>query len=79
MTLNLGEKARKEFKNKPIQYYLDLYDEVRKKTKKLLRTKDDDWFKKKIGNMSIHWAWFHIMEYQANYMGQLALITKRIK
>ncbi len=34
MALNLGEKARKEFKNQPIQYYLDLYDEVRKKTKK---------------------------------------------
>lgn len=76
--LNLGEKARKEFKNKPIQYYLDLYDEVRKKTKELLKTKDDDWFKKKIGSMSIHWAWFHVMEHQANHMGQLALITKRI-
>ena len=78
MALNLGENARKEFKDKPIKYYMDLYDEVRKKTKKLLKTKDDDWFKTKIGNMSIHWAWFHVMEHQANHMGQLALITKRI-
>ncbi len=78
MALNLGEKARKEFKNKPIQFYLDLYDDVRKKTKVLLKTKDDDWFKKKVGNMSMHWAWFHVMEHQANHMGQLALITKRI-
>lgn len=76
--LNLGEKARKEFKNKPISYYLDLYDEVRAKTKKLLKTKDDDWFKSKIGNMTMHWAWFHVMEHQANHMGQLAMITKRI-
>ena len=76
--LNLGDKARKEFKNKPIKYYLDIYDEVRTKTKKLLKTKDDAWFKKKKGNMSMHWAWFHVMEHQANHMGQLALITKRI-
>ena len=77
--LNLGEKARQEFKGKPLSFYLDLYNEVRKKTKELLKTKDDKWFKKKNGNMSNHWAWFHVMEHQANHMGQLALITKRIK
>ncbi|MCT4629816.1 DUF664 domain-containing protein [Winogradskyella sp.] len=77
--LTLGEKARKEFKNKPINYYMDLYDKVRAKTKKLLKAKDDDWFKSKIGNMTMHWAWFHVMEHQANHMGQLAMITKRIK
>lgn len=76
--LNLGDKARIEFTNKPIQYYLDIYDEVRAKTKELLKTKDDKWFKKKNGSMSNHWAWFHVMEHQANHMGQLALITKRI-
>lgn len=77
--LNLGDKARKEFKGKPLSFYLDLYDEVRKQTKKLLKTKDDKWFKEMNGNMSNHWAWFHVMEHQANHMGQLALITKRIK
>ena len=77
--LNLGDIARKEFKNKPIKYYMDIYDEVRAKTKELLKTKDDDWFKKTNGNMSNHWAWFHVMEHQANHMGQLAMITKRIK
>ncbi|WP_439153124.1 mycothiol transferase [Winogradskyella sp.] len=76
--LNLGEKVRKEFKDKPISYYMNLYDEVRAKTKELLKTKDDAWFKKKIGNMTMHWAWFHVMEHQANHMGQLALITTRI-
>jgi hypothetical protein len=77
--LNLGEKARKEYKDKPISYYMNLYDEVRKKTKALLKTKDDDWFKEMNGNMSNHWAWFHVMEHQANHMGQLALNTKRIE
>ncbi|MDG5492501.1 DinB family protein [Psychroserpens sp. SPM9] len=76
--LNLGDKARQEFKGKPISYYLEIYDEVRAKTKALLKTKDDAWFKEKIGTMNIHWAWFHVMEHQANHMGQLALIVKRI-
>lgn len=76
--LNLGDKARKEFKGKPISYYIEIYDEVRANTKALLKTKDDAWFKEMNGNMSNHWAWFHVMEHQANHMGQLALITKRL-
>lgn len=77
--LNLGDKARQEFKDKPIRFYLDIYDDVRAKTKALLKTKDDAWFKEDNGSMSNHWAWFHVMEHQANHMGQLALIRKRIK
>ena len=76
--LNLGDKARKEFKDKPISYYMEIYDEVRAKTKTLLKTKDDGWFAEMNGNMNNHWAWFHVMEHQANHMGQLALIVKRI-
>lgn len=78
LALNLGEAARNEFKDKPISYYMNIYDEVRKKTKFLLKDKDDEWFKEMNGSMSNHWAWFHVMEHQANHMGQLALITKRI-
>ncbi len=78
MALNLGAKARNELKGKPISYYLDIYNEVRQKTKELLKTKDDKWFSKNIRGMSNHWAWFHVMEHQANHMGQLALITKRL-
>lgn len=76
--LSLGDNARSTLKGKPIQYYLDIYNQVREKTKALLKTKDDKWFSKKKRGMSNHWAWFHVMEHQANHMGQLALITKRI-
>ncbi len=78
VALSLGDKGRVEFKDQPISYYLDIYDAVRKKTKGLLKTKDDDWFAETKQGMSMHWAWFHVMEHQANHMGQLALITKRI-
>ena len=78
VALNLGGRGRNELKDKPISYYLDIYNEVRNKTKELLKTKDDKWFSKKASGMSNHWAWFHVMEHQANHMGQLALITKRL-
>lgn len=78
VALNLGENAREEFKGKPISFYLKIYDNVRKQTKKLLKEKDDVWFETKNGAMTNHWAWFHVMEHQANHMGQLALMTKRI-
>lgn len=78
--LNLGDKARQELTGKPIQYYLDIWDEVRQKTLKLLKTKDDKWFEKKIkgSSMNNHWAWYHVMEHQANHMGQIRFFIKRI-
>lgn len=79
--LNLGDKAREEIQGQPIAYYLKLWDEVRKETFKLLKKKDDKWFAAKVngGNMNNHWAWYHVMEHQANHMGQIRLIIKRMK
>ena len=79
--LNLGGNARETLKNKPIKYYIDIWNKVRKKTLELLKTKDDDWFKSKVNqsNMNNYWAWYHVMEHQANHMGQIRLIIKRIK
>ena len=78
--LNLGSIARAKFVNKPITYYLDLWDDVRKETLRLLKTKDDTWFSNDVSGSSMnnYWAWYHVMEHQANHMGQIRLITKRI-
>ncbi len=78
--LSLGENAQEAIKGKPIDYYLKIWDEVRAETLRLLKTKDDKWFKSKVkeGSMNNHWAWYHVMEHQANHMGQIRLITKRI-
>ncbi len=78
--LNLGETGRKMFQNKPISYYLALWNDVRKETLRLLKTKDDTWFNAEVknSNMNNHWAWYHVMEHQANHMGQIRLIIKRI-
>ncbi len=78
---NLGRHAQNSIKNKPIGFYLNIWDEVRKETLRLLKTKDDKWFKSKIkeSSMNNHWAWYHVMEHQANHMGQIRFIIKRIK
>lgn len=77
--LELGAPAREMFKNKPIKYYLDIWNEVRNETLSLLKDKDDKWLNSKIkrANMNNHWAWYHVMEHQANHMGQIRLVMKR--
>ncbi len=78
--LNLGIPAQKAFKGKPISYYLSIWEEVRAETKRLLKTKNDKWFKSDVkrSQMNNQWAWFHVMEHQANHMGQIQLILKRL-
>lgn len=76
--LSLGDAGREQLKGQPISYYLDVWDEVRDETKRLLKEKDDKWFSKKVGSMNNHWAWYHVMEHQANHMGQIRLIQSRI-
>jgi len=79
--MSLGDGARDVIVGQPIDYYLDIWNEVRKETKRLLKTKDDAWFAAQVegGSMNNHWAWYHVMEHQANHMGQIRLIIKRIE
>jgi len=75
----LGAESRDQLKGKPIKYYLDLWDQVREKTLEGLKAKDDEWFAACIDeSMNNHWAWFHILEHQANHMGQIAIVKKRL-
>ncbi|WP_218240937.1 hypothetical protein, partial [Pseudomonas sp. 2822-17] len=41
--IGLGEKARGELNNKPIDYYLDQLSNVRENTLTYLKTKNDSW------------------------------------
>lgn len=77
--MDLGGNAREALKGHPIDYYLHQWEQVREETLKLLKTKDDKWFEAKVkdSNMNNHWAWYHVMEHQANHMGQIRLIIKR--
>ncbi|WP_298516252.1 DUF664 domain-containing protein [uncultured Kordia sp.] len=75
----INEKVKRILKGKPIVFYLDLWDEVRKKTLKLLKTKDDAWFASNIEEgLNYHYIWYHVMEHSANHMGQIATIKNRL-
>ncbi len=75
----LNDTSKQELKEKAIQHYLDLWNEVRQKTLAGLKTKDDTWFASSVDDgMNYHWAWYHVMEHQANHMGQIALVKNRL-
>ncbi|MFH6603114.1 DinB family protein [Maribacter algicola] len=75
----LNDKSKKVLKGKPIRHYLDLWDEIREKTLAGLKTKDDKWFSSNIEEgINYHWVWYHVMEHQANHMGQIALVKNRL-
>lgn len=80
VALSLGDEARAEFIDKPIGYYLEAWTQVRVKTNELLKIKDDKWFSSKIkgSGTNNHWAWFHVMEHQANHMGQINMLRSRL-
>jgi len=75
----LNEATKKTLKGKPIQHYLALWDEVRQKTLAGLKTKDDSWFASELEEgLSYHGIWYHVMEHEANHMGQIALVKNRL-
>lgn len=78
--LNLGKKARDKFKDKDIQYYLDIYKKVRQKTIEELGKRNDEWLQSIPPSMGISnfYSWFHVMEHQSSHLGQVLLLKKRI-
>ncbi|MGV6832211.1 MAG: DinB family protein [bacterium] len=75
----INEKVKSILKGEPISFYLGLWDEVRKETLSLLKTKDDDWFASNIEEgLNYHYIWYHVMEHSANHMGQIATIKNRL-
>ncbi|NER16561.1 DinB family protein [Spongiivirga citrea] len=79
MAGELNEKVKSIIKGKPIGYYLDLWDEVRKKTLNGLKTKDDAWFSSNLEEgLNYHYIWYHVMEHSSNHMGQIATIKNRL-
>lgn len=80
IALNLGEEAREEFKGHGVQYYLDIYNEVRLKTIDELKKRDDKWFEEiqPSYGWSNEYCWFHVMEHQSSHLGQILFLAKRI-
>jgi uncharacterized protein DUF664 len=80
VALDLDQGGRDEFKGHDVQYYLDIYNEVRAKTISELKKHDDKWFEETIqgGTWTNHYCWFHVMEHQSSHLGQILFLAKRI-
>lgn len=80
VALNLDKGGRDEFKGHEVQYYLDIYNEVRAKTIAELKKRDDAWFAEvqKEYDWSNQYCWFHVMEHQSSHLGQILFLKKRI-
>ncbi|AWA29402.1 hypothetical protein HYN48_04495 [Flavobacterium magnum] len=80
VALDLDQGGRDEFKGHDVQYYLDIYNEVRAKTIAELKKRDDAWFEQTPNGTSMtnHYCWFHVMEHQSSHLGQILFLAKRI-
>lgn len=80
LALDLDKGGRDEFKGQEVQYYLDLYNEVRAKTITELKKRDDAWFaeEQKRYGVTNQYCWFHVMEHQSSHLGQILFLKKRI-
>lgn len=79
MAGELNEQTKNILKGKPIQHYLDLWDEVRQKSLQGLKAKDDTWFLSQVDDgINYQYVWYHVMEHSANHMGQIATIKNRL-
>lgn len=78
--LNLDQGGRDDYKGHDVQYYLDIYNEVRAKTIEELKKRDDNWFKEVQPSYgwTNHYCWFHVMEHQSSHLGQILFLAKRI-
>lgn len=81
--LFLGEKARGEIKNRPLNYYLDILFETRERTLTLLSSKNEEWlYEENIWDNGVShnnfWLWYHVMEDEINHRGQIRLIKRML-
>lgn len=81
--LDLGEKARKEIRGHPLEYYLQLLHDVRQKTLNEFGKRTDDW----LYEQTLFWGgqaannyfkWFHVLEDEINHRGQIRWLCKRL-
>lgn len=80
VALDLGPEARKIFQGRDVEYYLNIYKEVRKKTIEELGKRNDEWLAETSmgSDMNNHFCWFHVMEHQSSHLGQIRMLKKRL-
>ena len=82
--MNLGEEGRQQIKGHKVDYYLDMIREVREKTIKELKKRDDKWLLavdpewSQEQPLNTYWKWFHVCEHESNHRGQMTWLKGRL-
>lgn len=82
--LELGDKARSEIHNHPLDYYLDELKKVRDNTLSLLESVDDSWLYEQ-GQYyngvlyNKYYLWFHVMEDETSHRGQIRILKRMLE
>lgn len=82
--MELGDAGRNTVKGNNLIYYLDALNEVRNKTKKEFKQRDDAWLMKVdpkfFGGQPTnnYCKWFHVAEHESNHNGQIKWIRGRL-
>lgn len=79
---DLGDKGRKEIKEKPLEFYIEKLNQVRERTLNEFKKLDDDWLYEEVlweAHPSNHYfIWFHIFEDEINHRGQIRWLRRRL-
>ena len=80
--LDLGEAARREIKERPLEHYSRLLEEVRAQTLSEFARRNDDWLYEQSpwgpGVANNYFMWFHVFEDELSHRGQIRWLRKRI-
>jgi len=81
--LELGDRGRSEIKGRPLSAYIEILNNVRRKTLDELKKRDDNWlfevkpfWRNKPANN--YFKWVHVFEDEINHRGQIRIIKKYI-
>ncbi|WIV21173.1 DinB family protein [Paenibacillus polygoni] len=78
----LGEKGRNEIRGNSLDYYVNKLEQVRLRTLKEFRQKDDNWLyeERKWSGLpsNNYFIWFHVFEDEINHRGQIRWLRQRL-
>ncbi len=80
VAMDLGKDAQQKIKGNNIDYYKNMFEEVRATTKAEMKKRDDKWLlsgETKDWDWNNYCKWFHVAEHYANHRGQMTWYAKR--
>ncbi len=78
----LDDRARREIRGHPVDYYLDELQRIRARTLDQLRPYGDEWLWREapwfdwVANN--YWMWYHVYEDEINHRGEINWLKSRI-